>query len=37
MKEFLDGIQLDDTKPFYDWAMELLPRLNETMRDIAAG
>ncbi|HHU83375.1 MAG TPA: hypothetical protein GXZ26_10275 [Firmicutes bacterium] len=36
-KEFLDGIQLDDTKPFYDWAMELLPWLNGTMRDVAAG
>ena len=37
MKEFLDGIKLDDTKPFYDWAMGLLPWLNATMRDVAAG
>ena len=37
MKEFLDGIKLDDNKTFYGWATELLPWLNETMRDVAAG
>lgn len=36
-EEFLNGIELDDKKPFYDWAMELLPWLNATMKDVAAG
>lgn len=36
-EDFLKGIELDDTKPFYDWAMELLPWLNATMRDVAHG
>ena len=36
-EDFLKGIELDDTKPFYDWAMELLPWLNATMKDVAAG
>lgn len=36
-ENFLNGIELDDKKPFYDWAMELLPWLNATMKDVAAG